>query len=94
MRASFYDKLGLIGCISYMQCPFLKINYLILCENLKTCKNMLFRRVGGKGGSIPNALNLEKLVDSTNLLVINNENMTFHEATVQIASLEEKSYFY
>ena len=56
---------------------------------------MLFRRVGGKGGgSIPNVLNLEKLVDSTNSLVINNENMTFHEATVQIASLEEKSYFY
>lgn len=55
---------------------------------------MLFRGVGGGGGSIPNALNLEKLVDSTNSLVINNENMTFHEATVQIASLEEKSYFY
>ena len=61
---------------------------------LKPAKTCCLGGWGGRGGSIPNALNLEKLVDSTNSLVINNENMTFHEATVQIASLEEKSYFY
>ena len=61
---------------------------------LKPAKTCCLGGWGEGGGSIPNALNLEKLVDSTNSLVINNENMTFHEATVQIASLEEKSYFY